>query len=107
MSIYLGYVLGSVVLDIIANVLLQLSDGFRHKRWGIAAVLCIMAAFALLALAVTGMELFLAYALWGALSISGTALATRWLFNHRLNRWSWTGLAILIVAIILMQWGGH
>lgn len=106
MSIYLGYILGSAVLDIIANVMLELSNGFRNKRWGVAAVVFIMAAFALLALAVAGINLFIAYAVWGAISIIGTAIATRILFNHALNWVSWLGLFILIAAIILMHSAG-
>ncbi len=47
MSVYFGYILGSAVLDIIANVMLEMSNGFKHKRWGIAAVVFIMAAFGL------------------------------------------------------------
>ena len=106
MSIYLGYILGSALLDIIANVMLEMSNGFRNKRWGVGAVVFIMAAFALLALAVTGINLFIAYAVWGAISIIGIAIATRILFKHQLNWVSWLGLFILIAAIMLMHSAG-
>ncbi|WP_319380891.1 SMR family transporter [Thiomicrorhabdus sp.] len=103
MNVYLGYVFGSVLLDIIANVFLELSNGFKRRGWGLLAVLFIMGAFALLALAVKGIDLFVAYAIWGALSITGTAVATRILFGHRLNAVSWFGLAVLILSILLMN----
>ena len=61
MSLYVAYLLGSVVLDILANMALSVSDGFKKKRWGVMAVLLIMAAFAFLALAVQGMPLIVAY----------------------------------------------
>ncbi|MCC5778132.1 multidrug transporter subunit MdtI [Nitratireductor sp. B36] len=81
MSIYMGYVLGSVALDILANLALEKSNGFARRGWGSAAVLLIMAAFALLALAV-------------------------WLvFGQRLNLTSWLGVGILILAILLIRLG--
>ncbi|GLQ06406.1 SMR family transporter [Sneathiella chinensis] len=107
MSIYYGFLAGSVLLDILANLSLQHSEGFRRRKWGVLAVALIMMAFALLALAVKGLPLFLAYAVWGAFSITGTALATRLVFGHRLNATSCAGLAVLIVAIGLMQVGGE
>ncbi|GAA0790361.1 SMR family transporter [Marinobacterium sediminicola] len=106
MSIGLFYLLGSVVLDIMANLSLEHSDGFRRRRWGALAVVAIMSAFALLALAVQTLDLFMAYAIWGVLSITGTALATWMVFGQRLNWISWLGISLLILAILLMRLGG-
>lgn len=103
MTPYMGYVLGSVALDILANLALQRSQGFARRGWGIAAVLFIMAAFALLALAVTGMDLFVAYAIWGVLSILGTVVATWLVFGHKLHPTSWLGVGVLIIAILLIR----
>lgn len=105
MSIHLFYVLGSVGLDIIANLALEKSQGFAHKGWGILSIVFIMGAFALLALAVQGINLVMAYAIWGALSIAGTAIATRLVFGHKLNLVSCLGLAMLIGSVLLMRLG--
>lgn len=106
MSIAMMYLLGSVVLDIIANLSLERSAGFKRRAWGMLAVVAIMAAFALLALAVQTMDLLIAYAIWGVLSITGTALATWAVFGQRLNWISWLGISLLILAILLMRLGG-
>lgn len=103
MSLYVAYLLGSVVLDILANMALSVSDGFKKKRWGVLAVLLIMAAFAFLALAVQGMPLIVAYTVWGVLSIAGTAVATWFFLGQPMNRTIVLGLAILILAVVLMQ----
>lgn len=103
MSIHVVYLLSSVVLDILANLALAVSDGFKKKFWGLAAIVLIMTAFALLALAVQGMPLFLAYTAWGVLSIAGTALATWWFLGQPMNRTIVFGITILIFAILLMQ----
>ncbi len=106
MSIGLAWLMGSVVLDILANLSLERSDGFRQRRWGVLAVIAIMLAFVLLALAVQTLDLFIAYAVWGVLSITGTALATWAVFGQRLNWISWLGISLLILAILLMRLGG-
>ena len=51
------------------------------------------------------MDLFIAYAVWGVLSILGTALAVRLVFGHRLNLTSWLGVGLLILAILLIRLG--
>lgn len=107
MSIHLVFLLSSVVLDILANLALVVSNGFKRKSWGIAAIVLIMAAFALLAFAIQGMPLFIAYTAWGVLSISGTALATWWLLDQPMNRTIVLGISLLILAILLMQVDGQ
>lgn len=103
MSLHLAFLLSSVILDILANLALAVSNGFKKKTWGVAAIVLIMAAFAFLALAVQGMPLFIAYTVWGVLSIVGTALATWWFLDQPMNRTIVFGIMILILAIMLMQ----
>lgn len=103
MSLSTIYLIGSIVLDILANLALELSNGFKNKKWATLAVLLIMLAFALLSLAVQGIPLFIAYSAWGVLSITGTAFATWGLLGHAMNKTIVLGLSLLILAIILMQ----
>lgn len=103
MSIHLVFLLSSVILDILANLALTLSKGFKNKIWGAGAILLIMSAFALLAFAIQGIPLFVAYTAWGVLSIAGTALATWWFLDQPMNRTIVFGIIILILAIVLMQ----
>lgn len=103
MSVHLLLLLSSALLDILANLALTLSDGFKKKVWGFSAIALIMGAFALLAFAVQGIPLFVAYTIWGVLSIAGTALATWWFLDQPMNRTIVLGIAILILAIVLMQ----
>lgn len=103
MSVHLVFLSLSIGLDILANVALSLSRGFKKKHWGVLAVMSIMAAFAFLALAVQGMSLLIAYTVWGVLSIAGTALVM-WLFlGQPMNRTIVIGLTVLILAVVLMQ----
>lgn len=105
MSFHFAILLSSVALDIMANLALALSQGFKKKAWGALAIALIMAAFALLAVAVQGMPLFMAYTAWGVLSIAGTAVATWWFLDQPMNRTIVFGMSLLILAILLMQAG--
>lgn len=57
----------AIVLEIIANVFLKFSDGFRRKLYGILSLVAVLAAFSALSQAVKGIDLSVAYALWGDL----------------------------------------
>lgn len=56
----------AIVLEIIANVFLKFSDGFRRKIYGILSLAAVLGAFSALSQAVKGIDLSVAYALWAA-----------------------------------------
>lgn len=60
----------AVVLEILANILLKMSNGFKRYWLGILSLLAVLGAFSSLAQAVKGIELSIAYALWGRLGLS-------------------------------------
>ena len=64
-------VLGAALLDVVANMAINRSLGFRHKGWGLLGILLVLCAFTLLSEAVsTGrIDLAVAYATWGAIGI--------------------------------------
>ena len=61
------WLLLAVIVEIIANVLLKLSNGFQKKGYGILSLIAVLAAFSALGQAVKGIDLAVAYALWGGL----------------------------------------
>ena len=61
----------AIVLEIIANVFLKFSDGFRRKIYGILSLAAVLGAFSALSQAVKGIDLSVAYALWGRLRYRG------------------------------------
>ena len=60
---WLGF---AIVLEILANVFLKFSDGFRRKVYGLMSIAAVLGAFSALSQAVKGIDLSVAYALWGA-----------------------------------------
>ncbi|ELP06532.1 multidrug efflux system protein MdtI [Salmonella enterica subsp. enterica serovar Enteritidis str. 50-5646] len=75
----------AIMLEIAANVLLKFSDGFRRKCYGILSLAAVLAAFSALSQAVKGIDLSVAYALWGGFGIAATLAAGWVLFGQRLN----------------------
>ncbi|WP_047243824.1 SMR family transporter [Chromobacterium subtsugae] len=102
-TIYLLFVLASALIEVGANLMLEKSDGFRRKAWGFGAITLVWLAFALLGQAVKGMDLAIAYALWGAIGILGTALGARVLYKQKLKPIGWAGIAIVSAAVVTLS----
>ncbi|MEN0616142.1 multidrug/spermidine efflux SMR transporter subunit MdtI [Klebsiella indica] len=93
----------AVVLEIIANVFLKFSDGFRRKLYGMMSLAAVLGAFSALSQAVKGIDLSVAYALWGGFGIAVTIAAGWILFGQRLNRKGWIGLILLVAGMVLIK----
>jgi spermidine export protein MdtI len=93
----------AIVLEVLANILLKYSDGFRRRLLGGLSILCILAAFTSLAQAVQGMELSMAYAIWGGFGIIATVALGWALFGQRLAWRGWLGLSLLVGGMTLLK----
>ena len=93
----------AIVLEIIANVLLKFSDGFRRKTYGLLSIVAVLGAFSALSQAVKGIDLSVAYALWGGFGIAATLAAGWILFGQRLNQKGWIGLVLLLAGMIMIK----
>ena len=97
---WLGF---AIVLEILANVLLKFSDGFRRKVYGRMSIAAVLGAFSALSQAVKGIDLSVAYALWGGFGIAATLAAGWVLFGQRLNKKGWVGLILLLAGMIMIK----
>ncbi|AJQ99029.1 MdtI family spermidine export protein [Hafnia paralvei ATCC 29927] len=93
----------AVVLEILANIFLKWSDGFRRIWMGLLSLAAVLGAFSSLAQAVKGIELSVAYALWGGFGIAATVAAGWILFGQRLNKKGWAGLTLLLAGMIMIK----
>ncbi len=98
-----AFLLLAVVLEILANILLKMSNGFKRLWLGILSLLAVLGAFSCLSLAVRGIELSVAYALWGAFGIVATVAAGWILFNQRLNYKGWSGIILLLLGMVMIK----
>ena len=97
---WLGF---AIVLEILANVLLKFSDGFRRKLYGLMSIAAVLGAFSALSQAVKGIDLSVAYALWGGFGIAATIAAGWILFGQRLNHKGWIGVILLVTGMVLIK----
>ena len=97
------FVLCAAVLDVLANLLLSRSDGFRRRILGLLALLGVGLAFYCLSLAVRSLDLSVAYAMWGSFGILGTSLGGWLFFRQRLRPCAFAGIGLLIVGMILLH----
>ncbi len=96
-------VFSSASLDIVANVLLAKSQGFKKKGLGFMALGLVAVAFWLLSIAVKDLDLSVAYALWGCFGILGTSLSG-WIILGQKMRWpAYVGMVLLFCGIILLR----
>ncbi|NDJ57453.1 multidrug/spermidine efflux SMR transporter subunit MdtI [Enterobacteriaceae bacterium 4M9] len=93
----------AILLEIVANIFLKFSDGFRRKIYGMLSLVAVLAAFSALSQAVKGIELSVAYALWGGFGVAATVAAGWILFGQRLNRKGWFGLGLLLLGMMLIK----
>ena len=96
-------VLAAAVLDVLANLLLARSEGFRRRLTGVLALLGVGLAFYCLSLAVRTLDLSVAYAMWGSFGILGTSLGGWLFFKQRLRPCAFTGIALLIAGMVLLH----
>lgn len=97
------FVILSAMIDIVANMMIVRSKGFYYIRWGLGAILLVWIAFALLGQAVRTMDLAVAYAMWGAVGVTGTAALGRIFFGHKLKPLGWFGIAAITLAVIILS----
>lgn len=98
-----GLIIGSAVLDLIANTCLVLSQGFTRLFYGGVALVCVGLAFWLLSFAIRVIDLSVAYALWGAFGILGTSLIGWFKFGQKVNGQGWIGIGLILVGVGILN----
>ena len=102
-SVYLLLIMVAAALDVGANLLLAKSEGFTRRGLGVCSLCMVGAAFVALSFAVRGMDLAVAYALWGSFGILGTSLGGWMLFGQRLRPCAWAGIVLLLGGMVVLH----
>lgn len=102
-SSYFLAVLLAAGLDIVANLMLARSQGFKNVFYGVLSLTCVGLAFLSLAYATQKIDLSVAYTMWGGFGILGTSLGGWFLLGQKLKLSAWLGIILLIIGIILLN----
>ena len=100
---FFAAVILAAALEVVANLLLSKSRGFSRLWFGFGSLALVGLAFTCLAYAVRGLDLAVAYALWGGFGILGTSLGGWALLGQKLKPSAWAGMAMLIGGMGLLH----
>lgn len=101
--IHLLYLSIAIVLEVAANLLMKLSHGLERKLYGAAAIICVLAAFTALSFAIAGIQLSVAYSIWGGVGLIATAIIGMTVFGERLRLTGWLGMGLIMLGVVLMK----
>lgn len=93
----------AVISDVVANIFLKKSCGFKRKLHGLIAVSFVGIAFLFLASAIKLMDLSIAYSLFGAFGLLITTTIDKLFFGLTIRPIGVLGLFIMIGGIILVK----
>ncbi|WP_244491417.1 multidrug/spermidine efflux SMR transporter subunit MdtI [Bosea sp. Root381] len=93
----------AVGLEVAGSCLLKLSDGMRHRLSGLAGIVLVVGAFAALAQAIRGMDLSVAYAVWGGAGLVVTAIIGALVFGQRIRPTGWAGIGLVLAGVVALK----
>lgn len=93
----------AVISDVIANIYVKKSNGFKKKLYSVIALALVAIAFYFLSEAVMIMDLSIAYASFGALGIILTTIIDRTFFKLKIKSIGIAGILCIILGIILIK----
>jgi spermidine export protein MdtI len=97
------WLLLAVALEIGGTYLLKLSDGMTRRTMGAGGIVLVMGAFAALAQAINGMDLSVAYAVWGGAGLVITAVIGALVFGQRIKPMGWVGILLVICGVLALK----
>lgn len=99
----IGWLVLAVALEVSGTFLLKLSDGMKRRLAGGLGILLVVGAFAALAQAIRGMDLSVAYAVWGGAGLVITAIIGALAFGQRIRPAGWAGMALVIFGVVALK----
>lgn len=99
----IAWLMLAVLLEVSGTYLLKLSDGMKRWLTGGVGILLVVGAFAALAQAIKGMDLSVAYAVWGGAGLVITAIVGMLAFGQRIRPSGWAGIALVIAGVVALK----
>jgi small multidrug resistance pump len=93
------YLAAAIVLEICGTTSLKFSHGFTRLGPSRAVVLCYVASFAMLSVALRGIELSIAYALWSGVGTAVVAAIGILWFGESAGAWKLMCLALIVLGV--------
>ena len=94
-----AYLAAAIALEICGTTSLKLADGFTRLGPTAVVVFCYVASFTLLSLALRGIELSIAYALWSGIGTAVVAAIGILWFGESAGSWKLVCLALIVLGV--------
>ncbi|PRC43243.1 QacE family quaternary ammonium compound efflux SMR transporter [Mycobacterium sp. ITM-2017-0098] len=99
--------IAAIGCEVTATLALRVAARGRTAFYGIVLVGYVVAFTLLWASLRQGMPLGIAYGIWAAAGVALTAIASRLLFREPLTRTMIGGMTLIIVGVLLVEFGAH
>jgi small multidrug resistance pump len=101
------YLAAAIILEIGGTTSLKLSDGLTRLGPTGAVVVCYAASFALLSLALRGIDLSIAYAVWSGVGTAIVATIGIVWFGESAGVWKLLSLALIVLGVAGLHLSGR
>ena len=101
------YLAAAIILEICGTISLKLSHGFTRLGPVGAVVICYAASFALLSLALRGIDLSIAYAVWSGVGTAIMAVIGIVWFGEPAGGWKLLSLALIVLGVAGLHLSGR
>jgi small multidrug resistance pump len=101
------YLAAAIILEISGTTSLKLSDGLTRLGPTGAVVICYVASFALLSLALRGIDLSIAYAVWSGVGTAIVATIGIVWFGESAGVWKLLSLALIVLGVAGLHLSGR
>jgi small multidrug resistance pump len=105
LSVY--YLAAAIVLEICGTTSLKLSEGFTRIAPAGAVMICYTSSFVLLSLALRGIDLSIAYAVWSGVGTAIVAAIGIVWFHEPAGAWKLLSLAMIVLGVVGLHLSGR
>ncbi|MDQ0206582.1 DMT family transporter [Alkalicoccobacillus murimartini] len=103
MNIYSVYLVSAIFFGVNGQIALNYSAGFTQVGFTIYSLVCYFIAFSFLSLAVRGIPLSIAYAIWGGTGAALSIFIGRFLFGESLSFIKFLALFMIVFGIVFLH----
>ncbi|WAX71305.1 DMT family transporter [Gallibacterium anatis] len=93
----------AIVAEVFASSMLKVSDGFSRLYPSIGVVISYVLSFYLLGLALKGIPLSAAYAIWSGIGIILTAAISVFFFGQKVDVGGLIGISFILIGVIVLS----
>jgi small multidrug resistance pump len=97
------YLALAIVSEVIGSSFIKASDGFTKAAPAVVVVVTYLIIFYFLSIALRGIQLGLAYAIWAGVGIVLTSLVSVFIFKQSIDFPAIVGIALIISGVVIIN----